>query len=110
MENPLASVPAEFVVSGTVRLHKNTVRVTVQLLERSSGITIFSEKYDRQAEDIFALQDEIVQSLAGCLPWRAIDALGRKVAAEKSPSLSSYQKFLKVNEMNVKCYLTRMLI
>lgn len=96
LETPMASIPADFLVTGTLRIINQNVRVTVQLLDRSSGATVFSEKYDRRADDIFKLQDEVVQALAGCLPWRALDALGRKFAVHQPPNPTAYQRFLKV--------------
>ncbi|MGI9365212.1 MAG: winged helix-turn-helix domain-containing tetratricopeptide repeat protein [Rhizobiaceae bacterium] len=100
LENPLAEINADYLISGTVRFSGNKVRVTVQLAEKSSGITIYSEKFDRQIDDVFALQDEIVQQLAGCLPWRVIDDAGRKIARNKPPNLSSYQALLKISHGN----------
>ncbi len=110
LENPLAEINADYLISGTVRFGANQVRVTVQLTERATGITIYSEKFDRPADDLFALQDEVVQPLAGCLPWRVIDAAGRKIVREKPPKLSSYQALLKFNygvnrEFDILAYL-----
>lgn len=97
LQTPLAEVPVDFLVSGTVRVAANTVRITVQLSERATGITVYSEKFDRELDDIFALQDEIVEALAGCLPWRVVDAVGRKLAREKPPKLTTYQHYLKIS-------------
>ncbi len=97
MENPMAEVAADYLVSGTVRVGRNRVRVTVQLSERKTGASIFADQFDRELADIFAVQDEIVQSLAGCLPWRLLDDVGRRLATDKNPRLSSYQAFVRAN-------------
>jgi TolB-like protein len=47
------------VLEGSVRLAGNRLRVTAQLTEVESGYQLWSERYDREAEDVFAIQDEI---------------------------------------------------
>ncbi len=96
LENPLAEVPADYLINGTIRVSGAHVRVTVQLSDRTTGAAVYSEKFDRELKDLFALQDELVQALAGCLPWRVIDAVGRRTTRQKSPKLSTYQEFIKV--------------
>ena len=97
LKNPLADVTADYLVSGTVRVRNDRVRITVQLSERKTGASIFADQFDRELEDIFAIQDEIVRSLAGCLPWRLLDDVGRRLTAVKAPRLSSYQAFVRAN-------------
>ncbi len=97
LKNPLADVAADYLVSGSVRVRKDRVRITVQLSERKTGASIFADQFDRELEDVFAIQDEIVRSLAGCLPWRLLDDVGRRLAMVKAPRLSSYQAFVRAN-------------
>ncbi len=55
------------VLEGSVRTAGNRVRVTVQLVDVDNGFQIWSERYDRSMEDIFALQDEISESIVQAL-------------------------------------------
>ena len=52
------------ILDGSVRRAGNRVRVTVQLVDARKCIPLWSERYDRQMEDIFAVQDEIARAIA----------------------------------------------
>ena len=56
---------AGYVVEGSVRRAGNRVRISAQLLDAASGKHIWAERYDRDLDDIFALQDEITGTIAG---------------------------------------------
>ncbi len=58
------------VLEGTVRRAGSRVRIAVQLVSASDGLTLWSERYDRELADIFALQDDIAQSIAQALERR----------------------------------------
>ena len=55
---------AEFVLEGSVRKAGNRVRITAQLIDTADGNHVWAEKYDRELEDIFDLQDEITATIA----------------------------------------------
>jgi len=55
---------ADYVVEGSVRRAGNRVRISAQLLDATSGNHIWAEHYDRDLDDIFALQDEITGTIA----------------------------------------------
>ena len=56
---------AGYVVEGSVRRAGSRVRITAQLLDAKSGNHIWAERYDRDLDDIFSLQDEITGTIAG---------------------------------------------
>ena len=56
-----------YIVEGSVRKGGNRVRITAQLVESDNGAHIWAERYDRELEDIFAVQDEITASIAGAI-------------------------------------------
>ncbi|AZQ67995.1 hypothetical protein EF888_13135 [Silicimonas algicola] len=112
LENPLSEVRADYLITGTIRANVAHVRVTVQLSDRTTGATVYSEKFDRELKALFALQDELVQTLAGCLPWRFIDAVGRRMTKQKAPKLSTYEAFIKAGwearqQNDTLCYIGR---
>jgi TolB-like protein/dienelactone hydrolase len=55
---------AAFVVEGSVRVQGDTARVTAQLIDATNDHHLWAEKFDRPHGDIFALQDELVESIA----------------------------------------------
>jgi serine/threonine protein kinase/Flp pilus assembly protein TadD len=56
-----------FVLEGTIRRSGNRLRITAQLVESSTRHSVWAERYDRQLEDVFAIQDEIARSIAQAL-------------------------------------------
>lgn len=56
-----------YVMEGSVRKAGNRVRVTGQLIDAVNGSHIWAERYDRELEDIFALQDEITAAIVGAV-------------------------------------------
>ena len=83
-----------FVLEGSVRRSGTTVRVTVQLIDAETDGHVWAERYDRQLEDIFAIQDEITSSIVATLPGR-VEAAARDRAKRKAPeSLAAYEYVL----------------
>jgi TolB-like protein len=56
---------ADYVVEGSVRKSGNRVRITAQLVDATTGGHIWAQNYDRELADIFAVQDEITQTVVG---------------------------------------------
>jgi serine/threonine-protein kinase len=55
------------VLEGTVRRAGDRVRVTAQLTDAVDGLVVWTESYDREAKDVFALQDDITHAIVGAL-------------------------------------------
>ncbi|MGI9374021.1 MAG: adenylate/guanylate cyclase domain-containing protein [Hyphomicrobiales bacterium] len=82
---------AKYVVEGSVRKAGNRIRVTVQLIDAETDAHIWAEKYDRDLEDIFEVQDEITSTIAAVLPGR-IEAIHQKQIQRKTPdSMAAYE-------------------
>lgn len=62
-----ATLETDYVVEGSVQRVGNRVRVTAHLMDVHSGHQLWSDRYDREIEDIFALQDEITETLVARL-------------------------------------------
>ena len=58
---------ARYVLEGTLRRGGNRIRLTAQLVDARTSRSIWAERFDREMEDIFAIQDEIAQSIARAL-------------------------------------------
>lgn len=89
-----------YVVEGSVRKAGNRVRITVQLIEAESDHHIWAERYDRELEDIFAIQDEVTSAIVAVLPGRLeADALSR--TGRKQPaSLAAWECVLEAKVLH----------
>ena len=89
----------ECIVEGSVRRAGNRARITARLIDAESGSQLWSEHYDRDLTDIFAVQDKIVHAIVATLPGR-IDAIGIRLARRKRPeNLTAYDCFLRGLEL-----------
>ncbi|MEJ2122674.1 MAG: adenylate/guanylate cyclase domain-containing protein [Alphaproteobacteria bacterium] len=63
-----------YVLEGSVRKAGNRIRVTAQFIDALTGNHIWADRYDRELEDIFAVQDEVAEGIAGALQSRLLIA------------------------------------
>ncbi|HEX6322171.1 MAG TPA: serine/threonine-protein kinase, partial [Vicinamibacterales bacterium] len=89
-----AALGVDALVQGSVRRAGNKLRVTAQLVEAQTGFQIWSEKYDREMSDLFAIQDEIVAALAGALT-PALTGGGAGTVRRPTDNLEAYERYLK---------------
>jgi adenylate cyclase len=74
-----------YVLEGSVRRAGNRVRITAQLIDAETGHHLWADRYDRELADVFAVQDEIAQSIVGAISPGIISAEIRH-AQHKDPS------------------------
>lgn len=84
----------QYVVEGSVRKSGARVRVTVQLIDGQADRHIWSERYDRQLEDIFDLQDEVTAAIVATLSGRVEEATGEKARRKPTENMSAYENVL----------------
>jgi serine/threonine protein kinase/tetratricopeptide (TPR) repeat protein len=86
---------ASHVVEGSIRREDNRIRITASLVETKTGHTLWAERFDRELKDVFAIQDEIAQSVASTL--RVILTEVEKHAIEKLPTadVRAYDLYLR---------------
>ena len=80
----------ETFLEGSIRKAGDRLRITVQLVDARNGYHLWSERFDREIEDIFAIQDEIARSV--------LDALGLSFIAQEE------RRFIKPSTANVEAY------
>ena len=84
----------DYVLEGSVRKAGDQVRITAQLIKAEDGFHLWSETFDRQLTNIFAIQDEIAGSIAEVLQVQLLgEPKGFATVQDLSPQ--SYEKFLK---------------
>jgi adenylate cyclase len=85
----------QFVLEGSVRRAGNRVRITAQLIHALTGAHLWAERYDRELEDIFTVQDEVVRTVVATVVGR-LEATGAEIAKRKQPeSLVAYDYVLR---------------
>jgi len=82
------------VLEGSVRKSGSRIRITAQLIAVEDGYHLWSEKYDRDLEDVFAIQDEISAEIARKLQSEFIQT-SPKLSHETRPDLGAYELYLK---------------
>jgi len=89
------------VLEGSVRRAGNRLRITAQLVNVSDGYQLWSERYDRDLTDIFAIQDEIAASIAAKFKMKAQDEPGAGTK-RGTDNLEAYETFIKGRALQYK--------
>ncbi len=83
------------VLEGSVRRDGNHVRVTAELVKTADGFQLWSQTYDREINDILAVQDEIALAAAGALQLKLLGSTGQPLASTlRSENPDAYQAYL----------------
>ncbi|MCG6928127.1 MAG: protein kinase [Acidobacteria bacterium] len=83
------------VLEGSVRTARGRMRVTAQLNDVATGYQVWSERYDRGAEDVFAVQDEIAAGVVDAVKARLSSGDHAVPARAQVKSLEAYRRYLK---------------
>ena len=81
---------ARFVLEGSVRKAGERIRITAQLIDGVTGNHLWAEKYDRNLEDIFAVQDEITQTVVGAIEPEMAKAERDRAIIQRPDSLGAW--------------------
>ncbi|UCC83540.1 MAG: tetratricopeptide repeat protein [Gemmatimonadota bacterium] len=82
------------VLEGSVRKVGNQIRLTAQLVDVANGYHLWSETYDRQLEDVFAIQDEISRAIVDALKVRLVGE-SEQIVAPATEDIQAYNLYLK---------------
>ena len=83
------------VLEGSVRKAGKRVRITGQLIGAADGYHLWSETYDRQLEDIFAIQDDIASAIVTAFKARLAVDEGEKLVTASTDNVEAYTLYLK---------------
>ena len=81
----------QYVVEGSVRKAGNRVRVTVQLIDAETDRHVWAERYDRELDDIFAIQDEVTSAIVSTLPGRVEAATRDRAVHKPTANMAAYE-------------------
>ncbi len=83
------------VLEGSVRRAGNRLRITAQLIKVADGYHLWSERYDREMEDIFAIQDEITAAIVDVLQVRLIGGAEPAAREHGTSNMEAYDLYLR---------------
>jgi serine/threonine-protein kinase len=83
------------VLEGSVRKSGNRVRVTAQLMNAEDGYQLWSDRYDRQLDDIFEVQDEIARTIAQQLELTLVVDRDEPLVKQHTDNLEAYELYLR---------------
>jgi TolB-like protein len=90
-----AQLNVEALLEGSVRKSGDRLRVTVQLIEVASGYHRWSHRFDGQFEDVFAMQDEIADSVAASLRGGAVSPREKRTTHRAPTGTAAYELYLR---------------
>jgi adenylate cyclase len=82
-----------FVLEGSVRKAGNRVRITAQLIEATTGKHLWAERYDRDLEDIFAVQDEITHKIVSALDVHLLAGEEARFWSSSTENLEAWENY-----------------
>ncbi len=88
------------VVEGGVRREGSRVRITAQVIHVADGLTLWSEVYDRDAANVFAIQDEIAQAVVSALKVKLLPGHGPASTADRATTPEAYGHFLRGRQLH----------
>jgi adenylate cyclase len=98
-EKSVAQIGAELSVAwlleGSVRKAGDRLRITLQLIDVASQEHVWSESYDRQLDDVFALESEIAETMAGVLQVTLLDPERESIRKRPTTNVPAYELYLK---------------
>ena len=86
-------------IEGSVRKAGNRVRITAQLIDTSTEGHLWAQNYDRNLDDVFAIQSEIAEKVAGELKIRLVDSEKRVITKKDTENTEAYTCFLRGREL-----------
>jgi serine/threonine protein kinase/Flp pilus assembly protein TadD len=86
---------AAYILEGSIRRANSRLRVTAQLVETTTRRSIWAERYDRQMDDVFAIQEEIARSIAQALRITLTPQEEKTIARKPTENPQAYDYFLR---------------
>ncbi|MGA8480454.1 MAG: hypothetical protein WB696_21015, partial [Chthoniobacterales bacterium] len=87
------------ILEGTVRRATNRVRITIELVDARTDQTIWSESYDRDLTDIFAIQSEVAETIARKLTATLSSDEKRSIEVKPTDNLEAYDLYLQAKKL-----------
>jgi len=85
----------EALLEGSIRKAGNRLRITVQLIDAQNGYRLWSERFDRELDDIFAIQDEIARRVVDALGLSLTQREERRLLERSTNNVPAYEFYLR---------------
>ncbi len=92
------ALAVRYVLEGSVRKGGTKIRITTQLVDADTGEHVWSARFDRNIEDVFALQDEITSHIVTALQVRLVEGEQARVWAKSTENLAAWECVLQGQE------------
>jgi len=90
------------VLEGSVQRAGDKIRVTAQLIDVSNGYHLWSGNFDRELDDVFAIQDEIASEVVGALKVSILGESEERLQRDQTTNVAAYTEYLLgINELSV---------
>jgi serine/threonine protein kinase/Flp pilus assembly protein TadD len=86
---------ASYVLSGSLRRSGNRLRITAQLVETRTGHALWAQRFDREMDDVFEVQDEIARSIAQTFRINLSPQEEQKIASKPTQNSVAYDYYLR---------------
>jgi len=86
---------AAYVLTGSLRRAGNRLRINAQLIDTQTDFPVWSERYDRELEDVFEVQDEIARKIAGAMRVTLSPQEQAEISAKPTEDLQAYDLYLR---------------
>jgi adenylate cyclase len=84
-----------YMLEGSVRKAANCVRITAQLVDVTTGYQLWADRYDRELQDIFAVQDEVTRKIVSALEVKLTTSERKRLGRPSTSNLDAYEYFLR---------------
>lgn len=91
-----------YVLEGSIRKAGQRVRITAQLIDATTGYHLWAERYDRNLEDIFTLQDEVTRRIVAALEVKLTEGEQHRLGTPLTANLDAYDTYLRGRELNAR--------
>jgi adenylate cyclase len=91
MQEVARELGVDYLLEGSVQKSGDRIRVTVQLIDAETDRHIWAERYDRELEDIFAIQDEMTRAIVATLPGRVEAASHDRAKRKPTDNMAAYE-------------------
>jgi non-specific serine/threonine protein kinase len=88
----------KYVMEGSVQKYRDKVRITCQLIKASDGFHVWASSYDRQMEDLFAIQADVAKSVAQALKVVLVPAELERIEKKPTQNVQAYNYYLQGRE------------
>lgn len=85
----------QYVLEGSIRKAGPRVRITAQLVDATTGYHLWADRYDRDLQDIFALQDEVTQKIVAALEVKLTEGEQKRLGRPPTSNLEAYDYYLR---------------